>query len=321
LYIFKDNDAIPWSNCVATVGFFDGVHAGHRFLLRELSKIARDEHKISVVITFDNHPRKVLKADFQPRLLTSLNEKLSLLAGAGIDGCVVLNFTHELSQLSAFEFLQQILHDRLKVSTLLVGHDHRFGHNREQGFDEYAAFGAQLGMKMLQIEKYTTVEVPHMSSTQIRHSLENGDLALANKLLTYPFVLTGKVKSGFQVGRKIGFPTANLQPADKDKIIPATGVYAVLVKWEHHEYRGMMNIGYRPTINQSDERTLEVHIIGFEGDIYNRNLKIEFIAKIRDEMKFNGVDELIEQLNKDKETVLNMNFNRIVQNFTEPDVV
>ena len=320
MYIFKNNDTIPWSNCVATVGFFDGVHAGHRFLLHQLSKIARDEHKISVVITFDNHPRKVLNADFQPRLLTSLDEKLDLLAGVGIDGCVVLSFTKELSRLSAFEFLQQILFDRLNVSTLLVGHDHRFGHNREQGFDEYRAFGATLGMNVIQVEKYTTTETPHMSSTQIRHSLESGDLAQANKLLTYPFILTGKVKSGFQVGRKIGFPTANLLPAEKDKIIPATGVYAVCVKWDHHEYRGMMNIGYRPTINNSDERTLEVHIIDFEGDIYDRNLKIEFIAKIRDEMKFNGVDELIEQLKKDRETVLNMDFNKIVENFTKSDL-
>ena len=308
MYIFRYNDTIPWDNCVATVGFFDGVHAGHRYLLQSVRNIARDEHKISVVITFDIHPRKVLHADFQPKLLTTLDEKISVLSETGVDACVVLNFTKDLSQLSAFSFLKDVLHDKLKVSTLLVGHDHRFGHNREQGFDEYRAFGATLGMNLIQVEKYTTDEAHHISSSEVRHALERGEIAQANKLLTYPFILTGRVKSGFQVGRKIGFPTANLTPSDKDKIIPATGVYAVRVKWDNHTFRGMMNIGYRPTMGHSDEKSLEVHILDFEGDVYDRNLKIEFIAKIRDEMKFSSVDELIIQLEKDKDTVIAMDY-------------
>lgn len=308
MYIFRYNDTIPWDNCVATVGFFDGVHAGHRYLLQSVRDIARDEHKISVVITFDNHPRKILHADFQPKLLTTLDEKISVLSETGVDACVVLNFTKDLSQLSAFSFLKDVLHDKLKVSTLLVGHDHRFGHNREQGFDEYRAIGATLGMNLIQVEKYTTDEAHHISSSEVRHALERGEIAQANKLLTYPFILTGRVKSGFQVGRKIGFPTANLTPSDKDKIIPATGVYAVRVKWDNHTFRGMMNIGYRPTMGHSDEKSLEVHILDFEGDVYDRNLKIEFIAKIRDEMKFSSVDELIIQLEKDKDTVIAMDY-------------
>ncbi len=308
MYIFRYNDTIPWDNCVATVGFFDGVHAGHRYLLQSVRDIARDEHKISVVITFDNHPRKILHADFQPKLLTTLDEKISVLSETGVDACVVLNFTKDLSQLSAFSFLKDVLHDKLKVSTLLVGHDHRFGHNREQGFDEYRAIGATLGMNLIQVEKYTTDEAHHISSSEVRHALERGEIAQANKLLTYPFILTGRVKSGFQVGRKIGFPTANLTPSDKDKIIPATGVYAVRVKWDNHTFRGMMNIGYRPTMGHSDEKSLEVHILDFEGDVYDRNLKIEFIAKIRDEMKFSSVDELIIQLEKDKDSVIAMDY-------------
>ncbi|MBP1663782.1 MAG: riboflavin biosynthesis protein RibF [Bacteroidetes bacterium] len=308
MYIFRYNDTIPWDNCVATVGFFDGVHAGHRYLLQSVRDIARDEHKISVVITFDIHPRKVLHADFQPKLLTTLEEKISVLSETGIDACVVLNFTKDLSQLSAFSFLKDVLLDKLKVSTLLVGHDHRFGHNREQGFDEYRAFGATLGMNVIQVEKYTTDEAHHISSSEVRHALERGEIAQANKLLTYPFILTGRVKSGFQVGRKIGFPTANLTPSDKGKIIPATGVYAVRVKWDNHTFHGMMNIGYRPTMGHFDEKSLEVHIIDFEGDVYDRNLKIEFIAKIRDEMKFSSVDELIIQLEKDKDTVITMDY-------------
>ena len=270
MYIFRYNDTIPWDNCVATVGFFDGVHAGHRYLLQSVRDIARDEHKISVVITFDNHPRKILHADFQPKLLTTLDEKISVLSETGVDACVVLNFTKDLSQLSAFSFLKDVLHDKLKVSTLLVGHDHRFGHNREQGFDEYRAIGATLGMNLIQVEKYTTDEAHHISSSEVRHALERGEIAQANKLLTYPFILTGRVKSGFQVGRKIGFPTANLTPSDKDKIIPATGVYAVRVKWDNHTFRGMMNIGYRPTMGHSDEKSLEVHILDFNKDIYGK---------------------------------------------------
>jgi len=315
MYIYKSNDAVPWDNCVATIGFFDGVHAGHRFLLNELKKIVEEEQKISVAITFDVHPRKVLKSDFQPKLLTTLDEKIDLLSTTGIDACVVLNFTKELSLLSASEFLKDILLNKLKVKTLLVGHDHRFGHNRLENFADYAEYGNSLGMKVMQAQKYMTDEAHHVSSSEIRRALEQGDIAQANKLLTYPFVLTGMVKSGFQVGRKIGFPTANLFPDVKDKILPATGVYAVRVKWENHEYKGMMNIGHRPTINYSEEKTLEVHVIDFEGDIYNRNLKIEFILKIRDEMKFGSVEELIAQLKKDKNTVINLNFNEVEKHY------
>ena len=315
MYIYKSNDAVPWDECVATIGFFDGVHAGHRFLLNELKKIAEEEQKISVAITFDVHPRKVLKSDFQPKLLTTLDEKIDLLSTTGVDACVVLNFTKELSLLSASEFLKDILLKKIKVRTLLVGHDHRFGHNRLENFADYAEYGHSLGMKVIQAQKYVTNETHHISSSEIRHALEQGDLAQANKLLTYPFVLTGIVKSGFQVGRKIGFPTANLFPDAEDKILPATGVYAVRVKWENHEYKGMMNIGHRPTINYSEEKTLEVHVIDFEGDIYNRNLKIEFILKIRDEMKFGSVEELIAQLKKDKNTVINLNFNEVEKHY------
>ena len=308
MYIYKNNDAIPWEACVATLGFFDGVHSGHRFLLNELIKTAHDEHKIAVVVTFDTHPRKVLNADFQPKLLTTLEEKTDLLDDVGIDACVVLNFTKEVSALSAYDFLKTILYEKLHVHTLLVGHDHRFGHNRAEGFAEYAAYGQELGMNVIQAAKYETGEFHHISSSTIRNALHEGNIRLANELLTYPYIFSGKVIGGFQVGRKIGFPTANLQTEDKGKIIPGIGVYAVRVHLNNKQYKGMMNIGNRPTLQSDGETSLEVNIIDFEGDIYNRTLKIEFIDKIRDEMKFKSVQDLTEQLEKDRETVVNMDF-------------
>lgn len=303
MYIYKHKDAVPWDKCVATVGFFDGVHGGHRFLLNEVIEEARRQQSISVVVTFNEHPRKILKSDYQPRLLTTLEEKLELLDSTGIDACVVLDFSKEMSLFSAKEFIRNILSEKLKVSTLFVGHDHRFGHNREDGFEEYKLYGAELYMDVIQAERFVLDGDEHFSSSQIRKALTTGDIALANTLLTYPYTFVGKVIGGYKNGRKIGFPTANMWFENKEKIIPAVGVYAVQVYVKGHSYKGMMNIGYRPTFSADDQLSMEVHIIDFEADIYDQTIKIECIYRIRNEKKFNGVAELIEQLQKDKETV------------------
>ncbi len=303
MYIYKHNDAGPWDKCVATVGFFDGVHGGHRFLLNEVIEEARRQQSISVVVTFNEHPRKILKSDYQPRLLTTLEEKLELLDSTGIDACVVLDFSKEMSLFSAKEFIRNILSEKLKVSTLFVGHDHRFGHNREDGFEEYKLYGAELYMDVIQAERFVLDGDEHFSSSQIRKALTTGDIVLANTLLTYPYTFVGKVIGGYKNGRKIGFPTANMWFENKEKIIPAVGVYAVQVYVKGHSYKGMMNIGYRPTFSADDQLSMEVHIIDFEADIYDQTIKIECIYRIRNEKKFNGVAELIEQLQKDKETV------------------
>ena len=303
MYIYKHNDAVPWDKCVATVGFFDGVHGGHRFLLNEVIEEARRQQSISVVVTFNEHPRKILKSDYQPRLLTTLDEKLELLGTTGIDACVVLDFSKEMSLFSAKEFIKNILSDKLKVSTLFVGHDHRFGHNREDGFEEYKLYGAEMEMNVIQAERFVLGGDEHFSSSQIRKALTTGDIALANTLLTYPYTFVGKVIGGYKNGRKIGFPTANMWFENKEKIIPAVGVYAVRVYVKGHSYKGMMNIGYRPTFSADDQLSMEVHIIDFEADIYDQTIKIECIYRIRNEKKFNGVAELVEQLQKDKETV------------------
>ena len=291
----------------ATVGFFDGVHTGHRFLIAELKKEAAKRGLKSMVITFKVHPRKVLHAAYLPQLLTTAEEKQEQLKSTGVDEVVELDFTVEMAQLTAAEFIEQILAKQLGVKLLLVGHDHRFGRNREEGFPEYAAYGRQNGMEVIQATRYSTGQFSHISSSEVRNALIKGDIERANTLLTYPYAFTGYVVTGFQVGKKIGFPTANLNPVEPDKLIPGIGVYAVLIDWKGNSYKGMMNIGRRPTLDNGDAVSLEVHIINFDADIYHQQLKVTFVRKIRDEKKFNSVEELIEQLKSDKEAVLGAN--------------
>ena len=298
--------AFSYPGYVATVGFFDGVHAGHRFLIEELKTIAIEQDLKSLVITFAVHPRKVLNSDFQPQLLTTLAEKLYQLESTGIDNCIVLDFTLIMAKLSAYDFLKTILKEKYNVKTLLVGHDHRFGHNRAEGFPEYKKHGDSLGIDVIQASRFITEKDQNISSSKIRFALQNGDIELANRLLTYQYSFRGKVIDGFKNGRKIGFPTANIQPEDADKLIPANGVYAVKVRWNNQIYKGMMNIGFRPTLENGQNISIEVHIIDFDQNIYNQTLEIIFILKIRDEQKFKGIDELIEQLRKDKKIVLEM---------------
>jgi riboflavin kinase / FMN adenylyltransferase len=297
------------SGCVATVGFFDGVHVGHKFLIEELKTLALKRNQRSMIITFIVHPRKVLNADFQPQLLNTPEEKTEQLESTQVDEIIELEFTREMAQLTAYEFLNIILKHNFDVKTLLVGHDHRFGHNRTEGFPEYKKYGEMLGIEVIQAQPYSTTEDKNISSSEIRLSLEQGKIERANRLLGYSYSISGKVIDGFRMGRKIGFPTANLKVHNPDKLIPPLGVYAVRVFWNGNVYKGMMNIGTRPTLSNSYHTSLEVNIFDFYKDIYNQTIKVEFLAKIRDEQKFNGVDELVEQLKKDREMVEGMNLN------------
>ena len=305
--IIYPSDTFSLASCAATVGFFDGVHAGHRFLINELKEIATKQGLKSVVFTFANHPRKVIDTTFKPELLTTLSEKLTQLESTGIDTCIVLDFCTEMAELSAYEFLKSILLEKYNVKTLLVGHDHRFGHNRTDGFPEYKQYGDSLGINVIQATRFSTSDIPHISSSEIRLALHRGDISAANRILTYRYSFVGKVMNGFKIGRKIGFPTANLYCQDQEKMIPPFGVYAVRVYRKNHVYKGMMNIGTRPTLDNGYHTSMEVHIIDFDEDIYNENIKVEFIQKIRDEVKFNGLDELVEQLRKDKQFVIDLN--------------
>ena len=306
--IYSNDNAISYAPCAATVGIFDGVHAGHRFLIEELKTLAHEQQLESVVITFAEHPRKVLHNDFKPVLLDTLSEKLIQLESTGIDTCIVLDFSAEMANLSAYEFIKTVLAEKFKVRTLIVGHDHRFGHNRTDGFDEYKKYGESLGITVIQATQYFTASHAHISSSEVRVALQRGEIDIANQLLTYPYSFQGKVIDGFRLGRKIGFPTANLKPENQDKLIPGFGVYAVRVHWNEQTYKGMMNIGTRPTLENGLHTSLEVHILDFDEDIYSQTIEVEFITKIRDEQKFNGIDALISQLQKDKQTVLALKF-------------
>ena len=303
--IYQTNTEV-FPACVATVGIFDGVHAGHRYLIEELKAVAKVQHLDSVVITFAKHPRSVINPEFKADLITTLDEKIAQIEITGVDACIVLDFSIEMAKLSAYEFLKTVLQKQYNVQTLLVGHDHRFGHNRSEGFLEYQKYGKELGMELIQANRYKTYADTHISSSEIRLAILNGDVELANRMLTYPYRIRGKVIGGFKVGRKIGFPTANIELENELKLVPSIGVYAVLVCWNKHYYKGMLNIGLRPTLDNGNKISIEVHIIDFDQDIYNHSIEIDFISKIRDEKKFDGIDELIEQLRKDKMAVIEM---------------
>ena len=287
---------------VATIGFFDGVHLGHRYLIDQVKIAASQCGWCSSIITFPIHPRQVIQSDYQPQLLSSPDEKLELLASTGVDNCILLPFTKELSLLTAKEFMQ-LLYDTYKVRMLVIGYDHRFGHNRAETFEDYCRYGQELGIHIMQATAYTQ-EQDKVSSSAIRRALLTGDIETSKKYLGYDYFLEGTVVNGYKVGRKIGFPTANLQVDFPHKLIPSVGVYAVYVYVEGKQWKGMLNIGHRPTLNNGNNLSIEVHILDFQSDIYNHKIRIEFIHFLRPELKFSSVDELVSQMQKDKERIV-----------------
>lgn len=292
------------SSYAATIGFFDGVHQGHRFLIDRLCRIARERGMRSMVITFARHPRQVLQTDWQPQLLSTIDEKRELLRQTGIDRVEVLQFDVAMSELSAHDFMQQVLKERLGVELLLTGYDNRFGHNRAEGFDDYVNYGRELGIEVMAGEPLA-VKDTNVSSSRIRKLLQEGDVADAALCLGYPYPLSGCVVHGEQIGRQLGFPTANLALDDACKLIPERGVYAVSVSIEGDStvYGGMMNIGRRPTF-EGHHTTLEVHLLQYSGDLYGKRLTVRFIARLREERPFPDRDALIAQMNEDKQQAL-----------------
>jgi riboflavin kinase/FMN adenylyltransferase len=290
----------PKGKIVATIGFFDGVHAGHRFLIEQVVAVARERGLPSAVITFPIHPRKVLQQDFQPRLLNSFDEKLSLLAATTeIDFCFLLDFTPALAALSADAFIQQVLLVEFNVNTLIIGYDHRFGKDRTEGFEDYRQSGHACGMEVLQARVFPESD-RHVSSTSIRNFLYRGEVCIANRLLGYYYQLDGQVISGNKLGRTIGFPTANIALSEKYKVIPRDGIYAVWVKIGEERYKGMAYIGTRPSVTPAGEQRIEVNVLDFSGDLYGCDIRIEFVKYLRDDMKFETLEDLKRQLEQDK---------------------
>lgn len=309
MQIIPDNSAIIPEPCVATIGFFDGVHAGHRYLIQQVKEIAATKGLRSALVTFPIHPRKVMNADYRPELLTTPEEKISLMAETGVDYCLMLDFTPEIAHLTALGFMTQILKERYQVSCLVIGYDHRFGHNRSESFEDYVRYGEAIGIEVIRAQAYsknieigTEQNIP-VSSSLIRKLLHQGEVDIAARCMGYEYFLDGTVVGGYQVGRKIGFPTANLNVDNPDKLIPADGVYAVWVTLDGNTYMGMLNIGKRPTIDNGPDRTIEVNILHFHSDIYDKSIRLTFVKRTRPELKFNSVDELIAQLHKDAEEV------------------
>ena len=275
-----------------TIGFFDGVHQGHRYLLQQLEELAAANGLSAAAVTFDRHPRTVVQSDFVPSLLTTQEEKLALLSKTFSGEIIVLPFTQELSEMTAKEFMQNILREKLNAELLLMGYNHRFGHGGGNP-EDYVIWGQETGIKVCLAKALAGEKV---SSSRIRNLISLGEVKKANNLLGYPYFLTGKVTEGKQIGRQIGFPTANLTLPEQ-KLMPACGVYAVWVTIPDHSKRGgMLCIGHRPTVEQNGEISVEVHIFDFNGDLYGTSISIDFIEKLRDERHFDSLEELQKQL-------------------------
>lgn len=303
--VYQNLDHFKANNPVVTIGTFDGVHQGHLAVISRLKEFAQDYSGETVIFTFYPHPRLVTSPDeTNLRLLTTMEEKIQLFEGFGIDHLIIYPFTREFSQLSYSDFVKNILVDQIKTHCLVVGYDHKFGKNREGGFEYLQKCAEKYNFKVEKLDALSLGD-SNVSSTKIRLALEEGNVKKANRYLGYEFTLHGSVVEGRRLGRKIGFPTANIEASDPHKLIPGYGVYAVKIRLKNEGFKGMLNIGTRPTFEQNaDNRSIEVHIFDFEGDIYNEEITLIFVDKIREEQKFSGIDALVGQLKKDKVTAL-----------------
>lgn len=284
---------------VVTVGSFDGVHLGHQEILKRLNAAA-GESLMRTVVTFEPHPQSIIKRGGQavPVLMTA-EEKTRCLCEFGVDRIYTLRFNLHLASLSAETFVREILLNRLQAQRLVIGYNHSFGRNREGNFEFLEKNKLRFGYDLEVVGPYY-LDGEIISSTKIRRALETGNLDRANRYLGKPYALEGKVVSGKGRGRELGFPTANLEPTHPQKLVPGSGVYAAAVVVEAKQYPGMLSIGTRPTFGESD-RTIEVHLIGFRGDLYDRTIRLLFLQKLRDEIRYDNVQDLIAQMRADQE--------------------
>jgi riboflavin kinase/FMN adenylyltransferase len=297
----EDFKKLPYA--VVTSGTFDGVHLGHQKILKRLRESADKHQGETVLLTYWPHPRLVLFPDQTDlKLLNTFEEKADLLRIHGVDHLLRIPFTREFSQTSSTDFIKKILVQTIGTKKLIIGYDHRFGKNREGSFEHLRANAGNYGFDVEEIPKQE-VDNLAVSSTKIRNALLEGDMSTSAHLLGRPYSLAGRVIRGERIGRMLGFPTANLEIDHQHKLIPADGSYAVIITFEHTQYKGMLNIGVRPTVGGT-KRTIEVHLFDFEQEIYGDTLKIHFIGRIRDEVPFNDVEALKEQLKKDREQAL-----------------
>ena len=286
---------------VVATGFFDGVHVGHRLVIEQLVKAAAACGDESMVVTFWPHPRNVLQKEARTlRLLTSLSEKKDLLLGLGVDKVEIMPFTKDFSHMTTREYLRELM-DRFGAKAILIGYDNRMGCDAD-GADQVAAVAHDLGLEVIRTQMVPSEQGYAVSSTKIRERLEAGDVKAASAMLGYDYTLHGVVVAGNRLGRTIGFPTANMQMYEPLKLVPGNGVYFVKVETLGRQFYGMCNVGCRPTVSSSNHRTIETHIFDFDEDIYGLDIKVTFVEKIRDEIKFDSLEALRNQLTLDKDT-------------------
>jgi riboflavin kinase/FMN adenylyltransferase len=299
------DDFKPVKNAVVTIGTFDGVHLGHRKIISRIKELADACGGETVILTFFPHPRMILHPeDDSIKLINTINEKAGLLEQLGVDHLIITPFSRDFSNQSPEDYIRDVLVNKIGTKKMVIGYDHRFGKDRRGGLDDLLRLSPVYGFEVIEIPEQDINDVA-VSSTRIREALLAADIDLANTFLGYPFFITGKVVRGDQIGRQIGYPTANIQIEERYKLIPADGIFAVKVQYDGQDYKGMAYIGSRPTINGMT-RNIEVNLFDFDREIYNEAIGLEFYHYIRGDVKFNGLDELKVQIARDKEDVLRL---------------
>ena len=296
------NDFKPTKKTIVTIGTFDGVHIGHQKIIEKLIQNAVDYNCESLILTFFPHPRMVLQEGSEIKLLNTIEERSNLIQKTGLSNLIIHPFNKEFSRLTAEEFVKTILVDALNIQKIIIGYDHRFGRNRSANIDDLIVYGKQYNFEVEQISAKEIDDVS-ISSTKIRNAILNGHMALANEYLGYTYVLNGTVIKGKQLGRTIGFPTANLKIEEEYKLIPKNGVYIVKSTINKKTVFGILNIGTNPTVN-GEKLSIEVHFIDFDGDLYHSNIEISVLESIREEQKFDSIELLKNQIQEDKEAAI-----------------
>ena len=288
----------PSRESIVTIGTFDGVHIGHRKIITDMVAKGKKENLLTILLTFFPHPRMVLQKDSNIKMIDTINEKKNIFKKLGVEVLIIQPFTKDFSRMSAIKFTRDILVNGLKVSKLMIGYDHRFGRNREATVQTLKGFGLDYNFKVDEIPAQD-IESISVSSTKVRNAIRSGDFKLVNKFLSRPFNLSGKIIKGDELGRKIGYPTANLNIFEKYKLKPQNGVYLIRTRLKKQTYFGMMNIGIRPTISAKNNQ-IETHLFNFNGNLYGHEMTLEILEKIREEKKFESIEKLKIQLDIDK---------------------
>ncbi len=304
--IFRNPDNLPaFKNAVITIGTFDGVHKGHRTILNEVVTHAKNISGESILLTFEPHPRKLLFPDQPLGIITPLEEKLQLATGVGIQHIVIVPFTKEFANLSAHDYVEKFLVKIFHPHSIIIGYDHRFGHDRKGDIKLLEDYASEYNYELLEIPAHLIDEAA-VSSTKIRRAITEGRIEDATQMLGRHYSLSGMVVHGNKLGRTLGYPTANVNPFDPDQIIPAVGIYAIQVVHNDIKYGAMLSIGYNPTVTDKKELRIEANIFDFDKEVYGDNIELIFVKKLRNEQKFNSLDELKEQLHKDKQDTLSV---------------